>query len=104
RVFRSLTRHRTAFRFPLIATAVENFHFLVTEQPERPKRVTRPPVRLVTVKNASGIRRDAMAAAKPRKFLRRYVIANQRILKIGAPIDVYRAGDMAGVIKQNVLV
>src|SRR5207344_2692279 len=36
RVFWNLARHRTAFRFPFVTTAVENFHFLMTKQPERP--------------------------------------------------------------------
>ena len=63
-----------------------------------------PTVRLVAVEDASGVRCDAVTAAKPRKFFRGNVIANHRILEIGAPIDVYRAGDMPGIVKQNVLI
>src|ERR1043166_5064363 len=70
RVFWNLTRHRAAFRFPFVATAIEDFHFLMTKQSERPECVTSPPVRLVAVENASGVRGNAMPAAKTRKFLR----------------------------------
>ena len=76
----------------------------MAKQPERPKRVTRPPVRLVAVENASGVRRNAITAAKPRKFFRRNIIANHRVLKIGAPIDVHRARNMPGVVEQNVFI
>ena len=70
RIFRHVARHRPAFRFPFVAAAIENFHFLVSEQPKRPKRITRPPVRLVAVENAGGVGRDAVAAAKLGKFFR----------------------------------
>src|SRR5207247_8862879 len=70
-IFRNLPCHWTAFRFPFVASAIENFNLLVTEQPERPKRVTRPPVCLVAVENAGRVWGDAVATAKLRKFLRR---------------------------------
>jgi hypothetical protein len=70
RVFWNFPRYRAGFRFPFVATAVKNFHFLMAKQTEGPKRVTRPPVRLVAVENASGVRRNAVTIAKPRKFFR----------------------------------
>ena len=79
-IFRDFTRHRPLFGLPFVAPAVKNFHFLVTEQAERPERVTRPPIRLVAVKYAGRVRRDSVPAAKPREFFRRNIIANHRVL------------------------
>src|SRR5947207_14508724 len=76
----------------------------MSEQPKRPKRVARPPVRFVPVKNARGLGRDAVAAAKPREFFRRNIIANHWVLEIGAPIDMHRARNMPGVVKQNIFI
>jgi len=56
----NFARHRTAFGFPFVASAIEDFHILMTKQPKCPERVARPPVRLVAVKNTGGIRRDAV--------------------------------------------
>src|SRR6185369_10267674 len=76
RVFWSLTRYLASFCFPLVASAVENFYFLMAEQPEGPKRIARPPVGLVAIENTSGVRRYPVTAAKPRKFFRRNIITN----------------------------
>src|SRR5262249_40641032 len=69
-VFWNLTRHRAAFRLPFVASAVENFHFLVAKQLERPKRVAGPPVRFIAVEDTGRIWRNAVTAAKPREFFR----------------------------------
>ena len=52
----------------------------MTEQSKRPERIARPPVRLVTVKDAGGIGRDAAAATKLGELFGFYVIADYRIL------------------------
>ena len=45
-----------------------------------------------------------MAATKLREGGRIDVIADQTVLEIGAPIDVDRAGDVAGIVEEDVLV
>ena len=76
----------------------------MAEQAKCPKRVAGPPVRFVAVKNAGRFRRDAVAAAQLGEFVRLNVIANNGILQIGPPIDVNGAGNVPGVVKQNVFV
>src|SRR5947208_11352718 len=76
----------------------------MSEQPECPKRVARPPIGLVPIKNAGGIGRDAVPATKSREFFRRNIIANQWVLEIGPPIDMHRARNMPRVIKQNIFI
>jgi hypothetical protein len=76
----------------------------MSKQPERPKRVAGPPVRLVTVKNTGRVGRDAVAAAQLREFFRLDVIADHVVLEIGPPIDVHRTRNMPSVVKQDVFV
>ena len=104
RIFRHFARHRAAFGFPFVAAAIEDFHFLVSEKPKGPERIAGPPVGFVAVKNAGRLRRDAVAAAELGEFFRRDVVANHRVLQIGPPIDVDRAGNMPGIIEQDVFV
>ena len=104
RIFRHFARHLAAIGFPFVAAAVENLHLLVSEQTERPERVAGPPVRFVAVENTGRFGRDPVATAKFGEFFRRDVIANHRILQIGPPIDVDRAGNVTGVVKQDVLI
>ena len=46
----------------------------------------------------------SMPAAKPREFFRCDVVTDHRVLQIGAPIDVRRAGNMAGVVEQDIFI
>ena len=32
------------------------------------------------------------------------VVAGERVLEVGVPVDLHRAGDVAGVVEQHVLV
>src|SRR6184192_1861210 len=68
--FWNFPRHAAAFRFPFVPAAIEDFHFVVPEQTERPESVASPPVRLIAVKNTNSVRRDSVPAAKPGKFFR----------------------------------
>src|SRR5205814_6584769 len=73
-IFGDVARQGTAFRFPLVATAIENFHFLVSKESERPECVAGPPVGFITIENAGRVWCDAVTAAKLRKFLRRDIV------------------------------
>src|SRR5947207_2220004 len=46
-IFRDGAGYWPAFCFSPFPAAIQNFHLIVTEQAERPERVTRPPVRFV---------------------------------------------------------
>jgi hypothetical protein len=76
----------------------------VSEESERPECVAGPPVGLIAVKNARGVWRDAVTPAKLRKFFRRNVVPNHRILQIGTPIDMHCAGNVSGIVKEHVFV
>jgi hypothetical protein len=104
RMFWHLARHLSTVRFPFVAAAIENLHLLVSEKAECPERVASPPVCLVAVENAGGVGRDPVAAAKRDESLRSDIVANKGVLKIGPPIDVDRAGNVPGVVEQDVLV
>ena len=101
---RHFARHFAAVGFPFVAAAVQDLHISVSEQPEGPERVAGPPVRFVAVENTGRFGRNAVATAKFGEFVRRDVVADHRILQIRPPIDVDRAGNVAGVIKQDVFV
>src|SRR5258708_29059522 len=64
RIGRSFPRHWTVFCLPFVPSAVQNFHFVVSEQAKRPERVTGPPVRFVAIENASCLWRDASLASQ----------------------------------------
>ena len=76
----------------------------MSEQPECPERVASPPVRLVTIENASRVGRDSVFAAKLSKLFRLNIIPDHRILEVGAPIDMDRAGDVSRIVKEDVLI
>src|SRR4029453_2107361 len=60
--------HGAAFGFPFVPTAIENFHFLVSKQPEGPESIAGPPVGFITIKNAGRLWCDPVMTAKLRKF------------------------------------
>src|SRR5262249_53347960 len=76
RIFGNFACHRTAFGFPFVTSAIEDFNLVVTEKTKRPESVTGPPIRLIAVKNTNRLRRYSVAAAKALKFFWRNVIAN----------------------------
>ena len=80
RIFWNISGHWPLFCFPFVAAAVQDFHFFMSEQPERPERVACPPIRLITIKNAGRFGRDAVLAAELGEFFRRDIIADHRVL------------------------
>src|SRR3954447_5487513 len=56
--------HWASVRFPFVAATVEDLYLFMAKQTECPERVAGPPVRLVAVKNAGRVGRDAVAAAQ----------------------------------------
>ncbi len=104
RVARLVARQRTALGLPLVAPAIEEFHLGVAEKPEGPQGIRRPPVGLVAVENHRGIGRDAIPAADLGKFFGSDVVALRVVLQVAAPVDVHRAGNVARVVEEHVLV
>ena len=87
-----------------IATTINELQLLVAEERENPQGVGGPPVRLVTVENDGGVRRDAVAAAELGEFLGAHIVAHHLIVQVTAPVDMYCPGDMARIIKEHVFI
>ena len=93
-----------AFGQPQVTTAVEQAHVGVAEQREDPQRVGRPPVALVAVDHDGVVAGDAFAVHQLGELLAVDVVADPRVVEVGVPVDLHRAGDMADVVEQDVLV
>jgi hypothetical protein len=76
----------------------------VAEQLKDPESIGGPPVVLVAVEDDRGLRRDAMTAHQLSKLGRADIVAHQRVVEIIVPVDVDRAGDMAGLVEQDIFV
>ncbi len=76
----------------------------MTEQRAHPQRVRRPPVIPVTVKDQRGVPRDPLLRHQPREARTVHIVAGDRIVELGVPVELHRARDMAGLIQQHVLV
>src|SRR5207249_11921925 len=98
----NFARHGAAFGFPFVPTAIENFHLLMSKQPESPECVAGPPVGLITIKNAGRVWRDPVTTAKLRKFLRRDIITDHRVLQISTPVTMHWAGSVAGMVSETI--
>src|SRR4029077_10468381 len=104
RIFWDFARHRTVFRFPFVAAAIQDFYLLVSEEAKRPQGVASPPVRFIPVKNTSRIWRDSVPPAKLGESFRRNVVADQGVLQISPPIDMHGAGNVASVVKKQIFI
>src|SRR5690242_16409703 len=82
----------------------EQFRIGESKELKHPECVRCPPVVLVTVKNHRGVFVDAFFTEKLLKLLRGHIIADDWIVQILVPIDLLCAGNMAGVVKENVFI
>src|SRR5204863_3864945 len=104
RKLRYLRPERPSFLLPLDAPAVEQFGVGESEQLEHPESVCRPPVVLVAVKEDGRILVDPLLAEKFFELLRRHVVAQHRIVEVEMPVHLLCAGDVPGVVEENILV
>src|SRR5699024_9648283 len=86
------------------AAAVEQAHVLMAEQLEHPQGVRGPPVRLVAVDHHGGLAGDAGGVHELREALPVDVVAGDGIVEVEVPVDLHRAGDVAGLVEQHVLI
>src|SRR4029077_1670670 len=76
----------------------------MTEKPEDPERVGRPPIRLVTIEDDRRVGRNAVPRGKLGKRVGSDVIPLHGIVQVRAPIDMNGIRDMAGVVKKNIFI
>ena len=93
-----------AFGQPEVAPAVEQSDVGVAEQREDPQRVGRPPVALVAVDHHGVVAGDALAVHQVGELLAVDVVADPGVVEVGVPVDLHRAGNVADVVEQDVLV
>ena len=74
------------------------------EEGEHPQRVGRPPVALVAVDDHGVVAGDALTVHQLGELLTVDVVAHVRIVEVGVPVDLHRAGNVAGVVEQYVLI
>src|SRR5689334_2667484 len=99
--FRLFLGERTTLLDPLVAPPIEDLYLSVAEKSESPEGVAGPPVRFVAVEDAGGIARDPVFRANLGKSRGINVVADERILQVGTPIDVHGAGDVPSVIEED---
>ena len=95
---------RAALGDPLGPAAVHQAHVRVAEQRAHPQRVRRPPVVLVAVEHQRGVPADALLGHQPGEARPVHVVAGDRVVEFGMPVELDRAGDVAGLVEQHVLV
>src|SRR5699024_5975446 len=96
--------HLPALRLPGGAAPVQQAHVRMPEQREDPQRVGRPPVRLVAVDHHGGLAGDAGGVHELREAGAVDVVAGDGVVEVQVPVDLHRAGDVAGLVQQHVLV
>jgi hypothetical protein len=74
------------------------------EQGAHPQGVGGPPVGLVAVEHDRGVGGDALGRHQPGKALAVDVVAGDRVVEVGVPVELDRARDVAGLIQQHVLI
>ncbi len=89
---------------PQVASPVEQPNVRMAEQGEHPQRIRRPPVALVAVDHHGVVAGDALAVHQLGELLAGDVVAHPRVVEVGVPVDLDRAGNMADVVEQHVLV
>ncbi|MBG9885264.1 hypothetical protein ABE10_01410, partial [Bacillus toyonensis] len=101
---RDLGRDRPPFGDPAIAAAVEQADVLVAEEREDPERVGGPPVVLVAIDHDRVVTGDALAAQQRGEAGAVDIVAHDGVVQLGVPVDLDRAGDVARLVQQDVLV
>ena len=76
----------------------------MTEKPEDPERVGRPPIGLVAIENDGRVGRNAIPRGKLGKRVGGNVVPLHGIVQVRTPIDMNGIRDMAGVVKKNIFV
>ncbi len=94
----------TALVQPLLATAVHHLGVGVAEKLEDPEGVTGPPIGLVAVEDDGGVVLDAQAPHEGLELLLADVVPDDGIVQILLPVDLQRAGNVACVVEQHILV
>ena len=95
---------RAALGHPLLPAAVQQPHVAVAEETEDPERVRRPPVEVVAVEDDRVVPADALGLAQRGERGRVEVVPGDLVVQLEVPVDLDRAGDVAGVVEQHVLV
>ena len=101
---RRLGAQRTVLRDPLRPAAVQQADVRVAEQRRDPERVRRPPVVPVSVEHERGVPGDALLRHQPGEPRAVYVVAGDRVVQFGVPVQLDRARDVPGLVEQHVLV
>ena len=99
-----IARPGAAIQLPALAAAVHDPAILVAVELEHPECVAGPPVVLVAVEHDGRVVGDAFGAAEFGESILADVVAHERILQVGMPIDLHRAGHVPLLIEQHVFV
>jgi hypothetical protein len=76
----------------------------MAEEGEHPERVRRPPVVLVAVDHDRRVAGDALGSEERGELLAVQVVAHDRVVELGVPVDLHGAGDVAGLVEEDVFV
>ncbi len=90
--------------FPLGASAIEQANILVAEEGEDPEGVGGPPVVLVAVDDDSRVAADALGAEERGEASAVDVVALDRVVEVGVPVDLHGASNVTGLVEQHVFV
>ena len=95
---------RAAVELPLLAAAVEQLDVLVAVELEVPVGVGGEPVVVAAVEDHGVVVGDAAFGQQLRELLLVDEVAPDRVLQVGLPVQLDRAGDVAAVVGAGVLV
>jgi hypothetical protein len=101
---RHLGDQRPALGHPLGPATVEQAHVRVAEQGAHPQRVRGPPVVPVAVQDESGVPADPLLRHEGGEAGAVDVVAGLRVVQLGMPVELHGAGDVAGLVQQDILV
>jgi hypothetical protein len=76
----------------------------MAEQRAHPQRVGRPPVVPVAVQDQGGVPADASVRHQPREAGPVDVVAGDRVVELGVPVELHGPWDMARLIQQHILI
>ena len=94
----------TGVELPLLASAVEQPGIAVAVQLEVPVRVRGEPVVVAAVQHDGVLVADAALGEQRLELLLVDEVPTDRVLQVGLPVDLDRAGDVATVVRRGVLV
>src|SRR6266568_830109 len=101
---RLLADQRAALLDPLLPAAVQQADVRVPEEGGDPQCVRRPPVEVVPVEHYRVVAGDAPGGHHLGEMLAVHVVADDRVVQIGVPVDLDRTGNVACLVQQHVLV